>query len=57
MVLPRTMNDSDDLYLCTEDLTKWRQRFGIDQHLDAPGDAGLASDQPAAFEREHHLVD
>ena len=34
-----------------------RQRFGIDQHLDAPGHAGLASDQPAAFEREHHLVD
>ena len=33
------------------------QRFGIDQYLDAPGHAGLASDQPAAFEREHHLVD
>ncbi len=34
-----------------------RQRFGIDQHLDAPGCAGVASDQPVAFEREHHLVD
>ena len=34
-----------------------RQRFGIDQHRDASRDAGLTSDQPAAFEREHHLVD
>jgi hypothetical protein len=34
-----------------------RQRFGIDQYLDAPGHAGLASDQRVAFEREHHLVD
>jgi predicted component of type VI protein secretion system len=34
-----------------------RQRFGIDQHRDAPRNAGLTSDQPAAFEREHHLVD
>ena len=34
-----------------------RQRFGIDQHLDASGYAGLASDQPVAFEGEHHLVD
>jgi hypothetical protein len=34
-----------------------RQRFGIDQHLDASGYAGVASDQPVAFEREHHLVD
>ena len=33
-----------------------RQRFGIDQHLDASGYSGLASDQPVAFEREHHLV-
>ena len=34
-----------------------RQRFGIDQHLDASGYSGLASDQPVAFEREHHLMD
>ena len=34
-----------------------RQRFGIDQHFDASGYAGVASDQPVAFEREHHLVD
>ncbi len=34
-----------------------RQRLGIDQHLDASGYAGAASDQPVAFEREHHLVD
>ena len=31
--------------------------LGFDQHLDAAGDAGLASDQPVAFEGEHHLVD
>ncbi len=36
--------------------TQGWQRFGIDQHLDAPGYAGLASDQRVAFEREHHLV-
>jgi hypothetical protein len=33
-----------------------RQRVGIDQHLDAAGFAWVASDQPVAFEREHHLV-
>jgi hypothetical protein len=33
-----------------------RQRVGIDQQLDAAGYAGVASDQPVAFEREHHLV-
>src|SRR5712691_5907726 len=34
--------------------TQGWQRLGIDQHLDAPGYAGLASDQRVAFEREHH---
>jgi hypothetical protein len=33
-----------------------RQRFGIAQHLDSAGYAGVASDQPDAFERKHHLV-
>ena len=29
----------------------------MDEQFDAAGDAGLASDQAGAFEREHHLVD
>jgi hypothetical protein len=29
----------------------------LDQYLDAVRHAGLASDQSAAFEGEHHLVD
>src|SRR5260370_10013322 len=36
--------------------TQGWQRFGIDQHLDAPGYSGSASDPRVAFERQHHLV-
>ena len=37
--------------------TEGRSHSGIAQHLDASGCAGAASDQPIAFQRDHHQVD
>ena len=34
-----------------------RQGVGVDEHFDTAGDARLSSDEPAALEREDHLVD
>src|SRR5262249_9715457 len=34
-----------------------RERVGVDEHFDTAGDARLSSDEPAALEREDHLVD
>ena len=30
--------------------------FWINEHFDAAGDPWLPSDEPCAFERQHHLV-
>src|SRR5215207_3890089 len=34
----------------------WVITFGVYQHFDASGEAGLSPDQPGALEGEHHLV-
>jgi hypothetical protein len=33
------------------------QGFGVDEQLNAAGDAGLALDQSGAFEGKNHLMD
>jgi hypothetical protein len=55
--LKQRRSDHDESALLIVARAQGRQGLGIDRDLDAPRDARLSSNQSAALQGEHHLMD